>query len=340
MDMLRTAYSVDFSYGNAYISHMVTGLLYEPRFLEHDTGPDHPERPERLSAVMAHLKTLPWYQDLKHVSPRTAELNWVQAVHTLDYIQRVEETCRQGQRQLDSPDVGISKNSYEIALLACGGALQMADEIIAGNIQNGFGLLRPPGHHAETEQAMGFCLFNNIAITAKYLQTKHRLNKILILDWDVHHGNGTQHTFEEDPSVLYVSLHEYPFYPGTGSAGEAGIGRGQGATLNFPMPAGSGDMDYQVIFTDEILPKLHEFKPEVILISAGFDAHNKDPLADIRLTAGCYGWMTARLMEIAERYSGGRIISLLEGGYHLEALSLSVEQHLLSLSGNQIYDDI
>ena len=314
---------------------MTTGLCYDPRFLEHDAGPAHPECPERLQAVMAHLESLPWFPDLQPVSARPAEMEWILTVHTEEYVRHAEEACRQGLPYLDTQDVGISKKSYEIALLACGGALQMADEVMAGTLRNGFGLVRPPGHHAEASQAMGFCLFNNIAITAKYLQAQHQLEKILILDWDVHHGNGTQHTFEEDPTVFYVSLHQFPFYPGTGQAAEMGIGIGRGTTLNCPMPAGAGDFDYQTAFTDLILPKVHEFEPDAVLISAGFDAHAQDPLAGISLTAGCYGWMTERLMEIADQYCAGRIISLLEGGYNLKALPLCVEQHLLVLSGNR-----
>ena len=191
-----------------------------------------------------------------------------------------------------------------------------------------------PGHHAEEDLAMGFCLFNNVAIVARYLQKKHGLDKVLVLDWDVHHGNGTQHSFEEDPSVFYVSLHQYPFYPGTGAGTENGRGKGKDATLNCPMPAGALDQDYEKVFCETILPKIDKFKPNTILISAGFDAHQDDPLADVCLTTPFYGWMTERMMEIADKYSGGRIISLLEGGYNLEALPRCVATHLAVLSGN------
>jgi acetoin utilization deacetylase AcuC-like enzyme len=239
---------------------------------------------------------------------------------------------------LDTPDVGISEKSYEIALLAAGGGLALADQIMQGKIQNGFGLVRPPGHHAEKELAMGFCIFNNIAILAKYLQKKHGLEKILILDWDVHHGNGTQHTFYEDPSVLYVSLHQYPFYPGTGASHEMGSGRGKGFTLNCPMPAGSGDKDYETAFLKKILPKVRDFKPEFVLISAGFDAHFADPLASINLSTEFYGWMTERMMEIAGKHSSGRIISLLEGGYNLDYLPHCIATHLAVLAGMEPFN--
>ena len=326
---------VDFATITPYISIMATGFLYDPRFLEHDTGQNHPESPERLKAVMAHLEGLPWFPDLVHIAPRMAEKEWLLKAHAEDYIQRAEEACQKGLKYLDSLDVAICPKSYEIALLACGGALELGDALMNERIQNGFGLLRPPGHHAEKSQAMGFCLFNNIAVLACYLQEKYALEKILILDWDVHHGNGTQHTFENDPTVFYVSLHQYPFYPGTGRTQEIGTGIGQGFTLNCPMSQGAGDFDYQTVFTDLVLPRVHEFQPDVILISSGFDAHAQDPLAGIQLTSGCYGWMTERMMEIANRYCQGRILSVLEGGYNLKALPACVEQHLLVLSGNQ-----
>ncbi len=180
--------------------------------------------------------------------------------------------------------------------------------------------------------AMGFCLFNNVAILARYLQKHHGLEKILILDWDVHHGNGTQHAFEEDPSVLYASLHQYPFYPGTGAASETGIGRGRGATLNCPMPARSGDAEYEQAFLRKILPTVETFKPQIVLISAGFDAHREDPLAGVCLSTEFFGWMTERMKEAAHQFSGGRLISLLEGGYHLDYLPRCIEAHLKALS--------
>ena len=185
--------------------------------------------------------------------------------------------------------------------------------------------MRPPGHHAEHDQAMGFCILNNVAILARYLKAVHGLDKVLVLDWDVHHGNGTQHTFEEDPSVLFASTHQYPFYPGTGAWSETGIGKGSGATLNCPMPAGSDDNDYEAAFMEKILPAIDQFKPEFIIISAGFDAHRDDPLGEINLSTGFYGWMTDRIMEMADKHAGGRIVSVLEGGYNLAMLPLCIE---------------
>jgi len=313
---------------------MVTGFIYDPKYLEHNTGEGHPECPERLTATLEYLIKLPWFKFLKQLRPKACDIRWIEAVHDTPYIKCVEAACREGKHMLGTSDVGISAQSFDAGLLAAGGALELADQMMREDIQNGFGLIRPPGHHAERSAAMGFCLFNNVAILAKYLQKKHGLDKILILDWDVHHGNGTQHTFYEDPSVLYISLHQYPFYPGTGAASEAGAGAGLGATLNCPMTAGSQDKDYEKTFMKEILPKIRQFKPETVLISAGFDAHVKDPLASICLSTEFFGWMSERMMEIASQFSGGRVLSLLEGGYSLEALPRCVAKHLAVLSGH------
>jgi acetoin utilization deacetylase AcuC-like enzyme len=315
---------------------MTTGFIYDPRFLEHHTGPGHPERPERLQAILRHLQNQDWFSQLRPVKPRIADEEILHAVHSLEYLRRAQETCESGFAFLDTPDVGVSPNSFEIAKLAAGSALELADKVMSREIQNGFALVRPPGHHAEEDYAMGFCLLNNIAILARYLQTKHHLDKILILDWDVHHGNGTQHTFEEDPSVFYVSLHQYPFYPGTGAAHEKGIGRGEGATLNCPMEAGSSDAQYREAFETRILPAIKIFKPEAVLISAGFDAHSDDPLASMRLSTKFFGWMSEQMMEVADKFASGRLISLLEGGYNLDVLPLCVAEHLKWLSGQEV----
>ncbi len=314
---------------------MKTGFVYDPRFLEHHTEAGHPERGERLAATMEFLEGRPWFSALERVAPEPADRRWVEQVHSAEYIARASEACRRGFSHLDVPDVSISEKSWEVALLAAGAALTLGDGVIAGRIRNGFALVRPPGHHAERAMALGFCLFNNVAILARYLQKTHGLDKVLILDWDVHHGNGTQHTFEEDPSVLYVSLHQYPFYPGTGAASETGVGRGAGATLNCPMAAGAGDREYEAAFVQRVLPKIEEYRPEAVILSAGFDAHRADPLANISLSTEFFRWMSERMVEVAEKHAQGRLISLLEGGYNTSVLPQCIAEHLLVLSGGR-----
>ena len=300
--------------------------------MSHHTGAGHPECAERLSVTMEHLSALPLYDELKHYEPLPVEQELIEANHSSAYLTRARQTCAGGSTYLDSLDVTVSEESYDVALKAAGATIALAEGVINEEISNGFALVRPPGHHAEQDQAMGFCILNNVAILARYLQTVHGLDKVLILDWDVHHGNGTQHTFEEDPSVLFASTHQYPFYPGTGAWSETGIGKGRGATLNCPMRAGSDDNDYEAAFMEKILPAIDQFKPEFIIISAGFDAHRDDPLGEINLSAGFYRWMTARVMEIADKHAGGRIVSVLEGGYNLAMLPLCIEEHLKGLS--------
>ena len=312
---------------------MTTGLLYDPVFLEHDTGSGHPECPGRLISTMKYLQGLPWFEAIHRYNSQPADRKWLHAIHDDTYLKRAEENCLAGEHFLDSMDVSICTRSFDIALQAAGGVLRLADEVIGKNIGNGLALVRPPGHHAERSMALGFCLINNVAVLARYLQQQHGLDKIVILDWDVHHGNGTQHSFEEDPSVFYISTHQYPFYPGTGAWSETGTGRGKGATLNCPMPAGAGDEDYRETFQEIILPAIDEFGPEAIIISAGFDAHADDPLANISLSAPFFGWVTNQVMEQADKHSDGRIISVLEGGYNLNALPRCIEQHLWILSG-------
>lgn len=310
-----------------------TGFLYDERYLEHETGPGFAETARRLTVTADHLRQQPWFDDMRKIRARRAERMWLETVHASTFIDQAREICESGAKKLNDPDTRICPKSFEVATLATGGALQLVDGVMSGEVDNGFALVRPPGHHAESSHAMGFCIFNSIAVAARYMQRHHGVDKVMILDWDVHHGNGTQHAFEEDPSVLFASLHQYPYYSGTGAYGETGIGRGRGRTVNCPMPAGSSDADYVNAFVERILPVAHEFKPDAVLISAGFDAHAADPLAQINLTCEFFGWMTARVMEIADQYAGGRIVSLLEGGYSLEALPLCVSAHLRELLG-------
>ncbi len=309
-----------------------TALLFDPRYLDHDTGSGHPERASRLSHTSEILRLQTWYKGLQKVEPRICDRQWIETIHSTDYIQRTELACANGERYIDTPDVAVSATSWHIARLAAGGALALADSVVRGDVRNGFAMIRPPGHHAEHAAALGFCLFNNIAITARYLQQFHGLDKILILDWDVHHGNGTQHSFESDPSVFYISLHQYPYYPGTGAKSENGSGAGTGATLNCPMAAGYGDDEYRQAFETLILPAAHAFRPDAVLLSAGFDAHIADPLGEINLSTDFYRWMTLQMMELADAYAQGRIVSLLEGGYDLNALAACICVHLETLA--------
>ena len=315
---------------------MTTALVHDPRFRDHDTGPGHPERPARIDATISALDAQPWFADLQTIAPQEADIAAVERIHDLHYIRRAQTACASSAPFIDTADVAISEASCEIALLAAGGALVLGDAVATGAVDNGFALLRPPGHHAEQSAAMGFCLFNNVAILARHLQHEHGMDKIAILDWDVHHGNGTQHSFEHDPSVLYASLHQYPYYPGTGAASETGTGAGSGSIVNCPMPAGATDSAYERAFMERIIPAFELFRPECIIVSAGFDAHRDDPLADVQLSTPMFAWMTERMLELAEHFSGGRLISVLEGGYNLQRLGECVTAHVAELAGQTV----
>jgi acetoin utilization deacetylase AcuC-like enzyme len=305
-----------------------TGFVYDEIFLRHQTGPGHPERPERLTAIVDRLRQQGLLGDLVRLKVIPASREWIATVHTHEYIQRVQKSCENGTGYVDSPDAPASSDSYQAALAAVGGVQAAIDAVMEGRIKNAFCAVRPPGHHALKDKAMGFCLFNNIAIAAKYIQQKHKLAKVLIVDWDVHHGNGTQAIFYDDPSVFYFSVHQSPFYPGTGAAEEKGQGRGAGFTLNVPLPAGSGDADYLKIFEQQLKPAAAAFKPDFVLISAGFDSGKDDLLGRMRLTPQGYAALTRIVKEIAEQYSHGRLVSTLEGGYNLQMLAASVEAHV------------
>lgn len=303
-----------------------TAYCFDPIYLEHQTEWGHPERAERLIAIDTMLQTRPYYRDLVRIAPRRADQKHIELVHDPAYIQRAREEIERGDDYFDSMDTSVCKRSYEVALYAAGGALAMCDAIMEGKAENGFCAVRPPGHHAERDYAAGFCIFNNIAIAARYLQKEHKLKRVAIVDWDVHHGNGTQHMFEKDSTVFYASTHQFPYYPGTGSLMEKGKAGGENFTLNIPMDAGSGDEEYRSAFRDHIIPALDSFRPEFILISAGFDAHRNDPLAGINLSTGMFGESTRMLVVAAARHSGKRVIALLEGGYNLDALAASAER--------------
>jgi len=308
-----------------------TGFVYHPDYLKHDMGAGHPESPDRLRAIVSRLEASGALDRLVRIEPASVADEWITQVHEASYLTTLKSRAPVIGRVSLDPDTSMSAGSLPAAYLAAGGALAAADAIMARTVDNAFCALRPPGHHAEKDRAMGFCLFNNVAIAARYLQRRHGVARVLIVDWDVHHGNGTQHTFDDDPSVLFFSTHQYPHYPGTGGSIERGKGKGEGLTINVPMSAGQGDEDYREVFEQLLVPAADSFKPDFVLISAGFDAHRDDPLASMGLTEEGYAALTGIVAGIARRHSKGRILSCLEGGYNLNALAASVERHVVAL---------
>ncbi len=312
---------------------MSTGFVYDDVYLAHNTGPSHPERPDRLRAVTMALDETGLRDQLVAVEPRRATKEQIAAVHDRRYVERVFELTAEGQPWIDTVDCPICPESYDAALLAAGGLLAACDRVMAGEITNAFCAVRPPGHHAERDRAMGFCLFNNVAVAVEYLLKTHKLERVAIVDFDVHHCNGTQHTFDTRDDVLVVSLHEHPafLYPGTGFDHETGSRAGDGFTLNVPMLPHSDDDTYAQAFDEKVLPKLDAFKPQFVLVSAGFDPVREDPLAHIDLSVDYVGRMTGQLAEAAGRLCGGKLVSVLEGGYHLESVVGCTISHVTAL---------
>ena len=312
-----------------------TGFIYHPAYLNHEMGTHHPESPARLRAILGRLESTGLMSQLVQIQPEQPDekwiASWITKVHTPVYLKELQQLSpKEGQISLDA-DTSMSPGSLSAAYLAAGGALAGVDAIMRGDVEHAFCAVRPPGHHAETDRAMGFCLFNNVAIAARYVQKQYGLGRVLIVDWDVHHGNGTQHSFEQDPSILFFSTHQYPHYPGTGRATERGIGAGEGFTINVPMDAGDGDDEYRAIFLNVLLPAAEAFKPEFVIVSAGFDAHRDDPLASMELTEAGYSDLTGLVVGLAKHHAQGRLLSALEGGYNLNALGASVDAHLKAL---------
>jgi len=307
-----------------------TGYVYAQRYLLHDPGSWHPERPDRLKAIHTALETGDLLELVVRLRPDYAPLKWVERLHDPDYIRRFKEACEKGKHIFEVQDCGISRDSYQTALLAVGGVMLAVDAVMDQQVDNAFCAVRPPGHHAERDRAMGFCFFNNVAIGAIYALEHYELERVAIVDWDVHHGNGTQHMFEEDPRVFYVSLHESPeyCYPGTGYRREEGKGPGKGYTLNLPFPPRSGDEEYLEAMENEVLPRLKRFAPQFVFISAGYDAHAQDPLAHMHLSRLAFRQMTRSLVDLALETAAGRLITVLEGGYNLEVLEECVEDHI------------
>jgi acetoin utilization deacetylase AcuC-like enzyme len=312
-----------------------TGFLTSPLFQRHDTGKGHPERAERTAAIERRLQASELWKELDVRQAPELARERLSLVHAPAYVNAVEAAIESGARVLDDGDTHVSADSWRAARAAAGGAIDAVDRVMSGEWGNAFVCARPPGHHAERSTAMGFCLFNNVALAAQHLRQEHHLERVAIVDWDVHHGNGTQHIFERDPTVFYASLHQWPLYPGTGLAHERGIAEGEGTTLNCPQPAHAGDSEWLRAFEHTLLPAIARFKPDFLLISAGFDAHRDDPLAQTQLTDDAYKQMTAALLELARTHCKSRLVSLLEGGYDLNALARCVELHLTELQGTR-----
>lgn len=312
---------------------MTTAIVHHPIYEKHDTGPGHPEMPSRYRVVIDALQNDDnLWGSLTEITPEKASQGLIQAAHTKEHFKRVEGAFANGLDRLDA-DTVISMKSYDAALFAAGGAITAVDAVMSGEAKNAFVAVRPPGHHATAEHAMGFCLFNNVAVAAKYAQNKYKeIENVAIVDWDVHHGNGTQGIFYSDPSVFFFSMHQYPWYPGTGSNGETGQGKGLGSTMNLPMRAFTKAEDQHAAFEAAITEIGSRIKPDIIFISAGFDAHLTDPLGQLQLEDPDYVRMTRTMMEWADEICGGRIVSCMEGGYNLQTLGETVKAHVATLA--------
>jgi acetoin utilization deacetylase AcuC-like enzyme len=310
-----------------------TALVSHPVYLNHETGEFHFENPDRLRAIGEGLKIAGLSSSLQSIQPREAALPWIEGVHHREYIETVRQDVSSGARFLStkSGNTAICPQSFSVALWAMGGVLEACDAVMSGAAKNAFCAVRPPGHHATPDRGMGYCLFNNVAVAARYLQKKYGLEKILIVDWDVHHGNGTQDIFYEDGSVFFFSTHQWPWYPWTGSADETGAGSGNGATLNVPLPAGSGDQEMIAAFEEKLVPRVNLFWPDFVILSAGFDSRNTDPLGRFRVTDAGFKRLTRIMKQVAADHAEGRLVSVLEGGYSLKGLEQAVPVHIQEL---------
>ena len=311
---------------------MKVGLVYDPVYLEHNTE-NHVENSQRLVAMMLHLEETGIKEKLTLLSPRPSTAEELEMVHSPEYVSYIKTNAERGGGWLD-PDTVMCAKSYEVALYAAGGVITAVEAVMKGKVDSAFALVRPPGHHATRNRAMGFCIFNNVAIAAKFALAKFNLNRVLIADFDVHHGNGTQEAFYADPKVLYFSTHQYPFYPGTGSVGETGTGDGKGFTVNFPMAAGWGDEEYLRAFSEVLVPAARRFQPQLVLVSAGFDPHWADSLAMMQVTITGFAQMVKVLKELAAELCQGRLVFTLEGGYNLQVVACSTRATFDILLGN------
>ena len=310
-----------------------TGLVTDSLLSRHVPGPDHPERPTRLSAILRRFDATELSVGLLQITAHNATDTQLERVHPAAYIELVVREAAQGRTQLSTGDTDICPQTPQVARMAAGCAITAVDAVCSGQTQNAFCVVRPPGHHASQTRGMGFCVFNNVALAARHAQQLYQAENIAIIDWDVHHGNGTQDIFYQDGSVLFFSTHQSPLYPGTGAANETGQGDGVGKTINCPLPAGSGRHEIFEAFKTRLLPALDSFPPDLILLSAGFDSRIGDPLGQFRLTDQDFSELTVLMLEAAEKYCSGRLVSVLEGGYNLDGLALATEAHVRALSG-------
>ncbi len=317
---------------------MTTGYVYHPIYLEHNI-PGHPERKERLQKILQILESLGTLERLIPIQATPVDRELLSTMHDPGYIELVERSANSGGGMLD-PDTYLNARSYEAALMAAGGLINAVEAVLAGQVDNAFALVRPPGHHALRNRGMGFCLFNNIALAAQYATERHNLSRILIVDFDVHHGNGTQDAFYERKDVLYFSTHQYPHYPGTGHWSEKGRGTGEGYTVNVPLPYGVGDRGYERAFQEILVPVAERYQPELVLVSAGYDAHWADPLAGMQLSTAGFYRLAHLLVSLTQRLCQGRLAITLEGGYNLDALSLSVAATFAALMGEEAQDSL
>jgi acetoin utilization deacetylase AcuC-like enzyme len=316
---------------------MAVGFIYDPIYLNHDTG-THVENAARLTATMDLLRSSSLLDKMVSIAPRRANFAELRLVHADRHVARVQRCSTMGGGWLDG-DTYASPDSYDVALFAVGGLLRGVDEIMAGNVESAYALVRPPGHHATALQAMGFCLFNNIAIAARYAMEYHHAKKVLIIDYDVHHGNGTEEIFYYEPRVLYFSTHQYPYYPGTGAHTDTGAGDAVGTTINVPLFSGAGDDTYRKVFETILVPAAQKFQPDLILVSAGYDGHWADPLAGMQLTVKGYARLATIIKELARELCNGKVLFALEGGYDLRAVSYSVRATIEVLLGLPVSDD-
>lgn len=308
-----------------------TGLVADPAVKRHDLGPSHPEQPARFTALLNRLEETKLLAQLHRIESRSATDDELALAHTRHYIELVDRETTGHRSQLSTGDTDLCEHSAAAARIAAGSVLQAVDAVLAGELANAFCVVRPPGHHATADRGMGFCLFNNVAIAARYAQERHNVQRVLIADWDVHHGNGTQDIFYRDGSVLFFSTHQSPWYPGTGSASERGEGTGAGKTINCPFPAGSGREEIVEAFETVLLPAAEAFQPELILLSAGFDSRVGDPLGQFTLADADFADLTHLMTGLAARYCGNKLVAVLEGGYHLKGFALAAEAHIRAL---------